>query len=177
MGTTNVNKQFQENPMLRRMPTNEMEWQSFLHEMAKFVIDTDVSGVMTDAAALPTDASAVYAKSVPASFAWTSDPAGAHVAGNPAEDILTTFYDRSGTAIATRTLRGTMTSATGNIAVTAVSNTGLTTAYVLTDDGTTSVLATITVTLEDGATFDHTTAWSSVDISVETGTPATGGGK
>jgi hypothetical protein len=118
-----------------------------------------------------------YALGNPASFVWNSDPSGVFPAGNPTRDLTLTFYDPDGANLSSRTLRGTLASATGLITVTAVSVTGLATTYNLIDDGTASVRADVTVTFASGTTLTASLAWTSVDLSVAGGTPATGGGK
>lgn len=75
------------------------------------------------------------------SYSWTTDAAGAWPAGNPTHDITITFY-RSGTSIATHVVRGTLTTATGVIAVASQSTTGETTTYSETGDGTSYAVGT-----------------------------------
>lgn len=94
---------------------------------------------------------------------------GAHYSGNPTQDITVTFYDKDDTQVAQRVLRGSLTSSSGNIAVTNVSSSGLTTAYTLTGNNTSNVKATVTVTLADSSTYRATGSiyWSSIDAAVE----------
>lgn len=96
---------------------------------------------------------------------FNSDTSGVWPVGNPTLDITTKFYDKDDTEVAERVLRGTLTSATGNIAVTNVSSSGLTTSYSLTGDGSAAVKATITVTLGDGSKYRTTVNWSALDTS------------
>lgn len=114
----------------------------------------------------------------PASFVWNSDGAGVFPAGNPTRDLVMTFTDPDGNTVSVRTLRGTLTTAAGTIAVTNVSSSGdLSNSYVLVDDGTASVRADITITLGDGRLLTETLSWTAVDVSTAGGTPVTGGGK
>lgn len=110
---------------------------------------------------------------VPSSFVWNSDPSGVFTAGNPTRDLVAVF-NTDGVQVASRTLRATLTSATGLIAVTAVTTTGEATTYTLIDDGTESVQARITHTISGAIT---TLSWAAVDLSVAGGTPTSGGGK
>ncbi|MGB0866690.1 MAG: hypothetical protein ACPGSC_09275 [Granulosicoccaceae bacterium] len=97
---------------------------------------------------------------------WYSDAGGTLPAGNPTKDLTLSFEDKDGTVIATRVLRGTLTSASGLISVTNVSNTGLDTSFTLSNDGTSSVVARVTVTLTDGSMYTARMTWSALDISV-----------
>lgn len=94
---------------------------------------------------------------------------GAYYSGDPSHDITVTFYDKNDAQIAQRVLRGSLTSSSGNIAVTSVSNSGLTTGYTLTGNNSTNVKATVTVTLADSSTYRATGSiyWSAIDSSVE----------
>lgn len=96
---------------------------------------------------------------------WYTDGAGTYPAGNPSADITTTFYDQDDNQIAQRVLRGTLATATGNITVAAQSNSGLTTTFALSGNGTTAVQATITVTLGDGSKYRAVVNWGSIDVS------------
>lgn len=121
-----------------------------------------------------------YAEAVPTGYAWNSDPSGTFPASNPSFDITVTFYNQSGTQVGQRVLRGTLTSASGTVAITNVSSsasTGYSTAYTLTNDGTSSALATVTLTLPGSNQISHSVAWNAIDLSTAGGTPATGGGK
>lgn len=177
---------FRENPRLQRMPTNQQEWVHWMNEAAKHIADAlELATAQTNIATAQTDIisaarTSAYATSIPSGYAWNSDPSGTFPAGNPTFDITTTFYDQEGTQVAQRVLRGTLTSASGTIAITNVSasaSTGYATAYALTNDGTASVLATMTLTLPDSSEMEHSVAWNAIDLSVAGGTPASGGGK
>lgn len=135
---------------------------------------------VTNAATAQTSANnaAAYAVSVPNGAVWNADAAtGTAPAGDPTVDIITTFYDKAQASVAVRTLRGTLTSAAGTIAVTNVSSSGLTTSYVLVNDGTESVQAQITVTFGDSSKTTRTVSWNFMDPSVAGRTPASGGSK
>ena len=172
-------RRFRENPGIQHYPKNEAEWKHWINEVAKWIVDSTTTPSTSDVTAAAR--TSAYAKSVPNGFAWNSDPStGTFPGGDPTVDIVTTFYDQSDDDVAVRTLRGTLTSAAGTIAVTAVSNsedTGYSTAYTLVDDGTNSVLAVITLTLPDGSKRQHPVAWNAIDISAAGGTPTTGAGK
>lgn len=109
--------------------------------------------------------SSSYGIAVPNQQLWWADGTGTYPAGDPTADITITFYDQDDAVIATRVLRGTLTTATGLIAVTNVSNTGLTTAYSLTGDGSSSVIATVTVTLSDGSIYRTRASWSAISVA------------
>lgn len=116
-------------------------------------------------------ASSSYGVGNPPTFIWRSDSAGVFPAGDPTADLVMTFYDPDGAAVAVRTLRGTLESSTGNITVTDVSSSGLATSYVLYGDGTDSVRADIMVVLETGKELEASLTWNSLDLSVAGGTP------
>ena len=83
------------------------------------------------------------------------------------EDLTISWVDRSGTVIASRVLRGTFSA--GLFTITAVSNTeitGVSTAYVLTGDGTGTVRATVTLTLANGSTRTGVRTWTTRNTSV-----------
>lgn len=109
--------------------------------------------------------SSSYGIAVPNQQLWWADGTGTYPASDPTADITITFYDQDDAVIATRVLRGTLTTATGLIAVTNVSSTGLTTAYTLTGDGSSSVIATVTVTLSDGSIYRTRASWSAISVA------------
>jgi len=113
--------------------------------------------------------SSSYWLSSPARYVFTSDPTGSFAGGDPHIDITATLYDQDAVQISQRVLRGTMTSGTGNIAVTSISTSGLTNSFTLSGDGTTSVSATIQATLGDGSVSATSVSWASVNISVPGG--------
>ena len=145
------------------------EFSQLIDELLRSV-DSNAVTANEDIAAVGTGG--VYGVST--AFIWNTDPSGVYPAGNPTRDLVVPFYDVDGNQIATRTLRGTLTSSSGLIAVTPVSTTGDATTYALIDDGTASVRADVTHT-DSGAI--NSLSWSSVDISTAGGTPASGGGK
>lgn len=100
---------------------------------------------------------------------WFTTSAGTVPSGDPTVDLTMTFLDTSDASVATRTLRGTLTTAAGTIAVTSVSSAGLATSYTLSGDGTESVTAKVTVTLTNGAKVSARLSWALLDISVEGG--------
>ena len=110
-------------------------------------------------------AQSTYSESNSPAF-FNADGTGTWPAGNPTLDITTKFYDKDDAEIASRVLRGTLTSATGNIAVTNVSTSGLTTSYALTGDGSGAVKATITLTLGDGSKYRTTVNWGAINPNV-----------
>lgn len=162
-------------PQLQRMPKNEVEWQHFINEAAKWISDiatVTAAQAAADAAQAQADLSGHTGQG--ANFVWNSDTSGTMPAGNPTRDLVAIFYDEDGSQVATRTLRGSLTSASGNIAVTAQATTGTATSYTLINDGTQSVQAIVT---HDSSEARTTLSWSSVDESTAGGTPASGGGK
>lgn len=120
--------------------------------------------------------SSAYAVGNPPSFVWRSDTSGVFPAGDPTQDSLMTFYDPDGVSLGAITLRGTLTTSSGNIAITEVSaDSGI--AYTVDGDGTDSVRADITITLSSGKLLTSSLSWNSIDLSVAGGTPASGGSK
>lgn len=139
-------------------------------DAAAATAQTAADAAQTSADAAATSAgnaagSSSYGIAVPNQQLWWADGTGTYPAGNPTADITITFYDQDDAVIATRVLRGTLTTATGLIAVTNVSNTGLTTAYSLTGDGSSSVIATVTVTLSDGSIYRTRASWSAISVA------------
>lgn len=181
---------FRENPGIQHFPKTEMEWRHFINEVAKWILDsgvveTDIDTLQTDVTQAESDIldaaeSSVDITSNPPTFIWNSDTAGVFPAGNPTEDIVVTLYDKDGTQQAQRTLRGTLTTAAGTIAITAVSdsnNAGYSSSYVVVDDATASPRGDITFVLPDLSEKIGTASFIAFDESVAGGTPATGGGK
>jgi len=195
------NSNFLANPGIQNWPQSQQDWTHFVNEAQKFIADaitlatletsvgtleTDVDTAESNITTLQADVisaarSAVSVEILPGGVLYNSDTAGVFAAGDPSTDILFTFKDNEGTEVANRTLRGTLTSATGNISVTAVSDnnlvTGYSTAYSLVDDGTASVVALVTLTLPDSSKFPASASWNSLDESTAGTTPVTGGGK
>ena len=146
------------------------EFIGFLQSQAS-VGDTDISTAAV---------STISPLGNPASFVWNSDAAGVFPAGDPTRDLVLSFIDKDNVIVATRTLRGSLTSASGNISVTAVSvtnTTGFSTIYTLVDDGAMSVRADICLTTSFGTKITGSLAWSTVDLSVAGGSPGAGGSK
>jgi len=116
----------------------------------------------------------------PEAQGWNTDGAGAHEAGNPSQTILFTLKDNKDVTIATASLIGTLTTASGNITVAATGvDTGLTTTKVFdpTSNADPTVVARVTATFADGSKVTGSRSWSAVDVSVAGGTPSSGGGK
>ena len=176
-----ANLQFRENPGIQRYPKNEQEWKNWVNEVGKWVTEIqDFIQAQADIVTAQTSAdnAGAYVVFVPNGIVWNADAAtGTAPAGNPTADIVATFYNKAQSSVAVRTLRGTLTSAAGTIAVTNVSSSGLTTSYALVNDGTESVQAQITVTFGDGSKKTVTASWNFMDPSVAARTPASGGGK
>jgi hypothetical protein len=116
---------------------------------------------------------AIYAVANPSSALWRSDTSGVFPASDPTADLVMTFYGADGVAVAVRTLRGTLTSSTGNISVTNVSSTGLATTYVLYGNASTSVRADIALDMGNGRITEASVSWASFDNSVAGATPDT----
>ena len=117
---------------------------------------------------------------VPSGIVWNSDPTtGNWPAGNPTEDISIDFRDTDDSVLtgSTITLRGTLTTASGNIAVTEVGSSSSSVTFTLIDDGTGSVKADVMYTLGSGSKLRGTVSWNAQDVSTAGTTPVTGGGK
>ena len=174
---------FLKNGRIQRFPKTQADWTHFINETAKWIASQELfSTAQTDITTAQTSADNAGAHWVnsPSGQVWNTDTAGAHEVGNPTQDILFTLYDNSGAAIATTTLKGTMTSATGAITITTTgTDTGLTTTQTF-DPATNadvSVKANVTATFADGSQIVTSAGWSSVDETAAGGTPASGGGK
>lgn len=154
-------RKFRENPGIQRYPKDERGWRHWINEVAKWIAEKEDLG---------------YWIGQPGSIIWRSDSSGVYPAGDPEEDLYISFYDVDATVIATRTLRGTLESSTGNITVTNVASTGLTSEYALYGDGTDSVRADIIVTLNTGSTIQGSLTWNSIDLSTSGTTPGTTSG-
>lgn len=110
---------------------------------------------------------------------WTSDPSGAAPAGDPTADLEVEFYDPEGNLIATRTMRGTLESASGNITVTTQAEGGQATTVSISNNGTTSVVATVRYQVPTtGATVSVRLSWQFLNISAPASIPvySSGGG-
>ncbi len=110
---------------------------------------------------------------VSASFAWWSDAAGVAPAGDPTRDLVVVFYE-DGAQIATKTIRGTLTSAAGTIAATVQAFTGESTTVSTVNDGTDSVRVDVTHTASGAIA---SASFTYIDQSTSGGAPASGGGK
>lgn len=151
--------------------------------------NTDITAVETTANTAQTTATTAqtsadnagsYWVNTPSSQAWNTDTSGVHEAGDPTQDILFTLFDKTGSSIATRTIRGQLTTATGLVSLSTTGTpTGLTTTVAFDPVGNNSatVKALITATFGDGSQTVGTAAWSAVDETVAGGTPGSGAGK
>ena len=156
------------------------EAYQLINDLLNSVDDNAVQANTDIADAGEGDAAGSYWVMTPASQAWNTDTSGVHEAGNPVQDILYTAFDANGSAVATRTLRGTLTSATGLVTVTEVGTpTGLTTTvnYDPVTNADATVRATVTTTFVDGTQSVGEASWSAVDLTVAGGTPGSGAGK
>ena len=135
---------------------------------------TDATTAIANAATAQTQADLSGYTATGMNFVWHTDDTGTQPPNNDTRDLIATFYDEDGTSIATRTLRGTYTTAADTIAVTAQATSGEATTYSLTDDGTASVLAEVEHT---ASRTRMTLSWSFVDETVAGGIPAGGAGK
>jgi len=143
---------------------------------------TDATTAISDASTAQTSAdnSGAYWVNTPSGQVWNSDTAGVHEAGDPDQDILFTLYDTAGTAIATRTLKGSMTTASGSITISTTGTpTGLTTVatYDPATNADVTVKANMKATFADGSVIFTSASWSSVDLTAAGGTPGSGAGK
>lgn len=134
-------------------------------------LNTNVDQANTDIAAAGGEGD-LKTFGIPASHVWRSDTAGVFPAGDPTRDLVAVFY-QDGVQVATRTIRGQLTSASGAIAVTDQANTGEATTIntMLAADS-----ARVDITHTDSGAITSV-SFTSVDVSVAGGSPATGGGK
>lgn len=102
------------------------------------------------------------------SFTWWSNSSGTWPAGNPTLDITISFR-RSGVVIATRVLRGTLNSSTGNITLSQISNTGEATSVTPTGSGSTTAYYTVTHT---GSGHTVRATWASAALNSAGGSPS-----
>ena len=130
---------------------------------------TAATNAQTSADAAQTSATNAAATSTTAEsnspVTWFTDTAGNWPAGDPTKDITIRFKDKDDTQVAERVLRGTLTSSTGVIAVTSVSNSGLTTAFSLSGNNSGAVKATVSVTLADSSVYRTVVNWGTIDTS------------
>lgn len=101
-------------------------------------------------------------------FSWWTDTSGTNPAGNPTKDLIVTFK-RQGSTIATRTIRGALNSATGNITITDQANSGDDCTVTITGSGTPDGKAV--VQHDDSGVIGKAT-FSIADISASGGSPS-----
>ena len=105
---------------------------------------------------------------------FKTDASGTQPANNTTRDLVAQFLDEGGSVIATRTLRGTYTTAADTIAVTAQSTTGETTTYSLNNDGTDTPSAIVVHSASEAIAV---LTWAFTDLTTAGVEPGTGGGK
>lgn len=105
---------------------------------------------------------------------FKTDATGTQPANNTTRDLVAQFLDKTGTVVATRTLRGTYTTAADTIAVTAQSTTGEATTYSVNNDGTDAPSAIVVHSASEAVAV---LTWSFSDLTNAGVDPATGGGK
>lgn len=110
---------------------------------------------------------------VSTSAVWRSDDAGVFPAGDPTEDKVVVF-NTDGVQVATRTIRGSLTSSSGDIEATDQASTGEATTINIVNDNTDSVRVDVTHTASGAIA---TASFSSVDQSIAGLTPVSGGSK
>lgn len=108
------------------------------------------------------------------SAGWHTDDVGTQPPNNSTIDLVATVYDETGASVATRTLRGTYTTAADTIAVTDVSSTGEATTYTVANDASDTPVATVTHTASGRKGY---LSWSFVDETVVGSVPIAGAGK
>jgi hypothetical protein len=135
---------------------------------------TDATTGINNAATAQTQADYSGYRGVGDAANWHTDETGTQPTNNDTHDLTATFYDEDGTSIATRTLRGTYTTAADTIAVTAQSTTGETTSYTLSGDASAVVSALVT---HDDSEAIAVLTWSFLDETISGTLPAGGGGK
>ena len=92
------------------------------------------------------------------------DSGSGYPAGDPFVDLILTAKDNTGTQVATMTVRGSLTTATGAIAL-SVQSESASTDYAI-DESFSGGVATITITLPDSSMRTGVLSWTSDDISV-----------
>lgn len=177
-------RQLREIPVLQRMPTNAQEWRHFMNELAKWVSDAielaileatvaqhtvDIADTQADVVIVQDDVTTNNVAVEGQVFTWWSDPTtGTAPAGDPIKDLVVIFR-RKGTIIATRTVRGTLASATGLITLSNVGSTGDTTSISPSGSGTSD--AKYIVTHADSGIIGKA-AWAFSNISAPGGSPS-----
>lgn len=108
------------------------------------------------------------------SAVFKTDASGTQPTNNTTRDLVAQFLDETGAVVATRTLRGTYTTAADTIAVTAQSTTGETTTYTVNNDGTDAPSATVVHSASEAVAV---LSWVFSDLTSAGVDPNTGGGK
>jgi len=176
---------FRENPGIQRYPKNEMQWKHWINEVAKWIAsqaavttaqttaDTAQTTATTaqtaaDAAAASAIQGQVWGEDVGAEF--RTDPAGVWPVGDPSKDVVVQFFGAGLTVSpTTRTIRVTLTSATGLVTLTDQASAG---------DATTVVITHASPATDGNALVTHTASGAigkatgqAVDNSTEGGSP------
>lgn len=129
---------------------------------------------VTNAATAQTQADYSGYQGIGDSAVFKTDASGTQPANNTTRDLVAQFLDEGGSVIATRTLRGTYTTAADTIAVTAQSTTGETTTYSLNNDGTDTPSAIVVHSASEAIAV---LTWAFTDLTTAGVEPGTGGGK
>ena len=125
---------FRENPGIQRYPKNEMQWKHWINEVAKWIAGqaaVDAAQATADAAAASAVLGQVWGEDVGADF--RTDPGGLWPPDDPSKDVVVQFFGAGlTTSPTTRTIRVTLTSATGLVTLTDQGGAGDATTVVIT---------------------------------------------
>ena len=166
---------FRVNPGLQRFPKTQQEWTNFINEAAKWIADSvALATAQTDIVTAQTQADYSGHRGIGDSAVFKTDASGTQPTNGTTRDLVAQFLDETGAVVATRTLRGTYTTAADTIAVTDQSSTGETTTYTVSNDGTDSPSAIVVHSASEAVAV---LAWAFTDLTTAGVEPGTGGGK
>lgn len=146
------------------------ELQQWLDQLIRSINGNAVvtNTIETDLGTAETDIVANNVAAEDVNFSWWTDTSGTNPAGDPTKDLIVTFK-RQGSTIATRTIRGALNSATGNITITDQANSGDACTVTITGSGTPDGKAVIQH--DDSGVIGKAT-FSIADISASGGSPS-----
>ena len=166
---------FRVNPGLQRFPKTQQEWTNFINEAAKWIADSvALATAQTDIVTAQTQADYSGHRGIGDSAVFKTDASGTQPTNGTTRDLVAQFLDETGAVVATRTLRGTYTTAADTIAVTDQSSTGETTTYSVNNDGTDTPSAIIVHSASEAIAI---LTWAFTDLTTSGVEPGTGGGK
>lgn len=135
---------------------------------------TTATAAQTTATAAQTQADYSGHRGIGDSAVFKTDASGTQPTNGTTRDLVAQFLDETGAVVATRTLRGTYTTAADTIAVTAQSTTGETTTYSVSNDGTDTPSAIVVHSASEAVAV---LTWAFTDLTTAGVEPGTGGGK